>query len=90
MVLLENETDLLVSKSGPFLGFEMVDCGVMEKIFSGPSMIVHAEDMKERRFAGARRPHDGDKFTLLDLDVYVAQDIKEPAFGQWITAFNVT
>src|SRR5207245_5820970 len=51
MILLKNESDLLVSQSGPLFGLQKMHRGLTEKIFAGPSVIVHAENVQEGRFA---------------------------------------
>ena len=52
-------------------------------------MIVHAQDVQQRRFARAGRPHDRDKVAFLDIQVDVAQDVKKLLFCQGITAFQI-
>ena len=55
----------------------MMNGRLVEEIFAFPSVIVHSEDMKQRGFAGAGRSHHRDELALGDVDVDVAQDIKE-------------
>jgi hypothetical protein len=62
---------------------------IIEKEFSGPAVVMHPEDMQERGFAGAGRAHDRDELALFDLEVDVAQNIKKPALGEWITTFDM-
>jgi hypothetical protein len=50
MVLLKYETDLLVAQRRALFRFQMMDRGVVQKIFATPAMIVHSEDMQECRF----------------------------------------
>jgi hypothetical protein len=45
--------------------------------------------MKESRFAGAGRPHDGNEIAFLDLEIDVAQNVKELLFAQRIATLNV-
>src|SRR5207302_2668881 len=59
MILLENESDLLVSQTGALFRFQMMHRGLIEKIFAGPPVIVHAENVQKRRFARARGAHHG-------------------------------
>src|SRR2546430_122459 len=88
MILLKNEADVLVAQRRAFLGFQMMDRGVIEKILAGPTVIVHAEDVKQRRFACARRSHHRNELAFRDFDVDVAQNKKEFSFGQRITALE--
>ena len=46
-----------------------------EPVLPGPRAVVHADDVEQRRFAGARRPHDRDELALLDVDVHAAQHV---------------
>src|SRR5689334_6370302 len=89
VVLLEHEADLLVAQSGALFGFEMMHCGVVKEIFSGPSMIMHSKDVQERRFSGTRRAHDRDKLAFGDVEVDVAKNIEKPSLSQGVTAFNI-
>ena len=61
----------------------------VEEIFAGPGVIVHPEDVEQRRFAGAGRPHDGNEVAFVDLQVDVAQDVKEFALRERVEAFEV-
>ena len=63
---------------------------VAEKIFAAPTVIMHSKNVQERRLSSAGRAHDGNKFALRDIDVDVAQDIKEFSFGQRKKTFDVT
>ena len=89
MVVLENETDLLVPKRGAFLWLQGVNRDVVEEIFAAPGVIVHSEDVEQRRFARAGRPHDGNEVAFVHLQVDVAQDVKEFALRERIKAFEV-
>ena len=42
IVVLENETDLLVTQGGALFWFEAMDGGFIEVIFAGPTEVVHA------------------------------------------------
>ena len=54
-----------------------------------PGVIVHPEHVEKRRFARARRPHDGNEIAFLDLQVDVAEDVEELAFRQRVKTFDV-
>src|SRR5688572_9571973 len=77
MIILENETDLFVPQRRALLRFEGMDRVFLEEIFAGPGVVVHPEDVEQRRFAGAGRPHDGNEVAFVNLQVDVAQDVKE-------------
>src|SRR5438067_598262 len=53
MISLEDKTDLLVAEGRALFRFQIVDAHVVEEIFTAPGVIVHAEDVEERRLAGA-------------------------------------
>ena len=52
-------------------------------------MIVHAENVQERRFARAGRTHDGNEVAFVDFEIDVAQDVKELPFRERINAFEI-
>ena len=89
MVGLENKADLFVAKRGALFRFQVVDGHIIEEKFAAPSMIVHAEDVEERRFPGARRPHDGNEIAFVYFQVDVAKDVKEFALRERIKTFEV-
>src|SRR5437764_1275161 len=89
MILLKNKTDIFVAEGGPFLGFQMMNSGVVEKIFTAPAVIVHSENVKQRRFSGARWPHHRNELALRNFEVDVAQYEKEFPFRQRIRTFEI-
>src|SRR6266480_5355172 len=89
MILLKDETDLLVPQSGAFLRFQMMHCGFAEKVFTRPTMIVHSQNVQQRRFTGAGRTHNRHEITFLNLEIDVAQNVKELFLRQRIAAFDV-
>ena len=52
-------------------------------------MIVHSENVQERRFPGAGRPHDGNEIAFLHFEIDVAQNVKELSFRERINALDV-
>ena len=44
-----------------------------EIVLARPGAVVHAEQMQQRRFARARRSHDGDELAFLHFRVDAAQ-----------------
>src|SRR5207247_4945485 len=79
MILLKYEADLLFPQRGTFFRFQMMHCGFAEEIFTAPGVIVHAQNMQQRRFACARRTHDRDKISLRNLENDLAQNVKKLA-----------
>jgi hypothetical protein len=66
-----------------------VDADVVEEIFAAPGVIVHAEDVEERRLTGAGRAHDGNEVAFVHLQVDVAEDVKEFALRERVKTFEV-
>src|SRR5262249_61107914 len=64
MVLLKDKTDLLVPQRGALLRLQMMHSCVVQRVFAFPAVIVHPENVQQRRFTSARRTHDGNKFAL--------------------------
>ena len=60
----------------------------IQKIFAGPTVIVHSEDVQERRFPGAGRSHDGNEIALLHLEIDVAQNVKKLSFCERVNALD--
>jgi hypothetical protein len=89
VILLKNETYLLVALVGAFLRFQGMNGNTIQKIFSSPGMIVHSENVQKRRFAGAGRSHDGNEIALLNLEIDVAKHVKEFALRERINALDV-
>src|SRR5439155_20072401 len=73
MILLENGSDLLISQRGALFRFQMMHRGFIEKIFAGPSGIVHAENVQESRLARARWSHHRNKIAGGNSKIEVAQ-----------------
>src|SRR5436305_1978061 len=46
---------------------------VVEEVFAVPRVIVHADDMEQRRLAGAGRPHDRYELARLDVEINAPQ-----------------
>src|SRR6266404_5330231 len=90
MVLLENKTDLLVAESGPFLGLQVMNRRFVKEIFTAPTMIVHSENVEQRRFSGAGRTHYGDELAGRNVDCDIAQNIKEFPVAERVTAFQIS
>ena len=66
VVALEDEADVALVQLGPLLGRQPMH-GLTEKVvLAGPRRVVHAEDVEQRRLAGARRSHDRDELARLN------------------------
>src|ERR1700757_2383309 len=68
----------------------MMHRGFIQKIFAEPAVIVHPEDVQQRRFACTGWPHYRYKVTLLDVQIDLAQDVKKLLLRERITAFQIS
>jgi len=75
VIALKHEADVLLVQLGSLFRIEPVDRLVHEVVLTRPRAVVHAEDVEERRLAGAGRPHDRDEFAFLDVDVHAAEHV---------------
>ena len=50
MVLLKHKTDLFVPECGSLFWLQMMHCGFAQRIFALPTVVVHPEDVQQRRF----------------------------------------
>ena len=75
VIALEHEADVLLVQLGAVLRAELVHRLIEEVVLAGPGAVVHADDVEQRRLAGARRPHDRDELALLDVDVDAPQHV---------------
>jgi len=89
VVLLKNETDVLVAESGPFLGFQMMNRGVVEKILPGPAVVVHAEDVQQCGFSSARWAHHRNELALRNFEVDVTEYVEKFSLRQRIRALEI-
>ena len=78
-----------VAQRGPLFCFQMVNGGLVEKIFSAPAVIVHSENVEQRRFARAGRPHHRNELAFGNFNVDVAQDVEKFSFRQRIRALEI-
>ena len=81
MVLLKHKTDLLVPECGAFFRLQMMNGRFVQKVFALPAVIVHPENVQERRFTCARRAHDRNKFAFGDIQIDIAKDIEKLLFA---------
>src|SRR5207249_2217607 len=85
---LEHEADVLLVQFRTLFRIETMDRLVHEVVLAGPRAVVHPKDVEQRRFPGARRPHDRNELAFLDVDVHTAQDVGA-AHAVWIGFFDV-
>jgi hypothetical protein len=90
MILLKDESDLLVAERGALLWLQMMHCRFVKKIFAFPAVIVHPEDVQQRRFACTGRTHHGHEFAFGDIQIDIAQDVEKFLLAQRISAFEET
>jgi hypothetical protein len=74
MIALENKPDVVLVEFRESLLAHGVNRLVAEVIFAAGRRIEHAENIEQSRLACARRPHDGQEFTLPDIEADVAQN----------------
>lgn len=73
--VLEDEADSAGANLGKLIVGERRDVLSAEDVVPAGGLIEAAEDVHERGFARARRPHDGGKFALDEIHVNVAQGV---------------
>jgi hypothetical protein len=71
--VLEHEADLVPSDARQGIVIETADLVAVERVATGRWPVQTAEDVQERRLAGARRPHDSHELTALDRQGYAIQ-----------------
>src|SRR5581483_5113052 len=76
VIALEYEPDVLLVQFRALLRIQPMDRLLHEVVLAGPRAVVHAEDVEERRFAGAGRSHDRHELAVLDVHVHAAQDVR--------------
>ena len=70
---LEDETDFFVANTRKFVVIKFADELSVEPVAALARGIEAADEVHQRRFARARRSHDGDVFVALDPDVDATQ-----------------
>ena len=78
MVLLKDETDVLLVQRHTLLVAHRVNRVAEEEELARPRAVEHAENREERRLAGARRAHDRDELARLNLPRDPAQHVRSP------------
>jgi hypothetical protein len=66
---LEDESELLISQIGELILAQAVDTNAIEVVAAFGRNVEASEDVHERRFAGARRSHDGDHLACIDCQI---------------------
>ncbi len=74
MITLKHEAKVFLVQFHAILLGELVNGVVDQVVLARPGAVMHSEKMEQSGFACARRPHDGDEFSLLDLEIDAAQD----------------
>ena len=74
VIALKDEADVPLLQRGAILGGERVNRMPHQVVLAAPGAVVHAEDVEQRRLAGARRSHDRDELAWLDVERDAAQD----------------
>ena len=76
---LEHEAEEAVAIVRRLALAEILDQRVAEPVLAGVVVVEDAEDVEQRRLAGARRAHDRDHLAFGDLEIDVAQDVQASA-----------
>src|SRR6266853_1241252 len=71
--LLENKTDFLGAIAGQLALTELADLHPIHHHAPRSGVVETSENIDQRRFAGPRRPHDGDPLARLDLKTHVRE-----------------
>ena len=58
------------------LAAELVNRLIEKVVLASPRAVVHADDVQQGRLSGPRRPHDGDEFPLLHVQVDAAEHVR--------------
>ena len=66
---LEDEADLGVADDGALVAAELRDVGAVEDVRAGGRAVEAADDVHQRRLAGAGRSHDGHELAGVDAQV---------------------
>ena len=72
---LEDESDFLVADAGQFVVVQFADQLAVQPVVALAGRVEAADQVHQRRFARARRSHDGDVFVALDAHVDAAQRV---------------
>ena len=72
---LKNEADFPVADFGELVVVHFADVAAVEFVGAAGWRVEAAEQIHQRGFAGAGRPHDGDVFAALDFQRHFAQRV---------------
>ena len=73
MIALEDESDVLLVELRALLAIHLVHRFAREVVLARPLIVEHPEDAHQRGLARARGPHDGQKFTLVHVQINPSQ-----------------
>ena len=72
---LEDEADFAVADFRELVVVHFADADAVQFVMAGGGRVEAADQVHQRGFAGAGRPHDGDVFAALDFQRHVAQGV---------------
>ncbi len=73
MIALKHEAKMLFMELGPVFWFQRMNRVAIEIVFAAPVAVVHPEQMEERRFACAGRPHHGHEVPRRNIERNISQ-----------------
>ncbi len=73
MKALEDKTQLLVPQMRQFLIAVVHDPAAVDGNLAARRLVQQAHDVEQRTFPAARRPHHGNKLSLLDIQIDVVK-----------------
>ena len=76
LILLENETDLLIADLGQLGVVGFVNSMAVQKIFAAIRRIHTADNIHQGGFAGTRGTEDGEEFSFLDGEVDIKKHLQ--------------
>ena len=74
---LENKTDFAVADFGELVVVHLAHAVAVQLVFAGGRRVEAADEVHQRGFAGAARPHDGDVIAALDVQRNFAQRVDD-------------
>ena len=88
VVGLEDKADVLLVQLAALALIEGMYRLIEEVIGPGIGFVQHADDIEQRRLAGAGRPHDRDKLTLIDFQID-ALEYEGPREATFVIAVDI-
>jgi len=75
VVALKHESDVLLVQLRAILGGQLVHRLIEKVVVASPGAVVHADDVQQRGLSGARRSHNRDELSLLDVEIDPTKDV---------------